>query len=240
MTQSKLFRFQNSADTVWHIFLLQANVIKSESFIHHYVQQHWWGPEKVEEEEDLSAIKPWRWKKRRGGCLSGSISRRAKKLIFIRNHLASIFTSTAIDDPRWPCLMGARVLINGGNFPQAQTKKGGNCCANLRRRRRRPHFQPYRLNLLSISEAAVIFCHAESDPMLFYCNKRASRCGWPHLSIQQQFFQLYYSYSRKMHLAKYQPGLPHTPALRITLALKRFCVIGKGCNGKIMLTMLQI
>lgn len=40
---------------------------------------------------------------------------------------------------------------------------------------RLPHFQPYGLNLLSISEAAVIFCHAESDPTPFYCSKRASR-----------------------------------------------------------------
>lgn len=31
--------------------------------------------------------------------------------------------------------------------------------------------------ILLISEAAVIFCHAESDLTLFYCNKRASRCG---------------------------------------------------------------
>lgn len=129
-------------------------------------------------------------KKRMGGGLNGSISRRAKKLLFIHNHLASIFTSTAIDDPRWPCLMGARVLVNGGNFPQAQMKKGGNCCASLRRRRRLPHFQPYRLNLLSVSEAAVRFCHAESDLTQFYCNKRASRRGWPHSPIRQQFFQL--------------------------------------------------
>lgn len=113
-----------------------------------------------------------------------------KKLIFIRNHLPTIFPSTATDDTRRPCLIGARVLVNGGNFPEAQTKKGGNCCQSLRRRRRLPHFQPYRLNLLSISEAAVIFCHAVSDLTLFYCNKRASRCGWPHSSIRQQFFQL--------------------------------------------------
>lgn len=214
MAQSKLFRFQNSADTVWHIFLLQANVIKSESFIHHYVQQHRWGPEKGEEEEDLSAIK--------------------SLMIFIRDHLGSIFTSTAIDDPRWPCLMGARVLVNGGNFPQAQMKKGGNCCASLRRRRRLSH-----TDLIFYQSARLLSYFAMQN--LIWRRFTATRELLAAVDLICRFSSSSSNFIILIAEKCIRQNINRACCtLRITLALKHFSLIRKGCNGKIMLPMLQI